>query len=115
LRGKPWFFAHSENQVHCDDPAFTPEFSERNSGSSFFKWKWTAGSMSRLDGEVKLQTRSMKNECRVRDSARTGWIGVLPAGVLHFILVGLSADTLWNLLNDGRQILPAPSQSMFPN
>jgi hypothetical protein len=57
VAGKPRFFEQSENQVHCDDPAFTPEFSERNSGSSFFEWKWTAGSMSRLDGEVKLQTR----------------------------------------------------------
>jgi hypothetical protein len=46
LAGKPWFFAHPENQVHCDDSAFTPEFSERNSGSSFSEWGWTAGLMS---------------------------------------------------------------------
>jgi hypothetical protein len=65
LAGKPRFFLHSENQVHCDDPAFTTELSERNSGSSFFEWKWTAGSMSHLDGEVELQTRSLKIDLEV--------------------------------------------------
>jgi hypothetical protein len=37
LAGKPRFFEQSENQVHCEDPAFAPEFSEGNSGSSFFE------------------------------------------------------------------------------
>jgi hypothetical protein len=35
LAGKPRFCRHSENQVHCNDDAFVPEFSEGNSGSSF--------------------------------------------------------------------------------
>jgi hypothetical protein len=65
LAGKPRFFEQSENQGHCDDPAFPPEFSKRNSGSSFFEWRWTAGSMSHLDGEVELQTRSLKMDVRV--------------------------------------------------
>ena len=54
----------SENQVHCNDAAFVPEFSEGNSGSSFFEWEWTAGSMSRLDGEVKLQTQCLQIDVR---------------------------------------------------
>src|ERR1700679_3213817 len=45
----------SENQVHCNDAAFVPEFSEGDSSSSFFEWKWTAGSMSGLDAEVEWQ------------------------------------------------------------
>jgi hypothetical protein len=53
LPGKPRFCQHSENRVHCNDAAFVREFSEGNSGSSFFEWKWTAGSMSRLDSEVE--------------------------------------------------------------
>jgi hypothetical protein len=60
LAGKLRFCQHSENQVYCNDAAFVPEFSEGNSGSSFFEWKWTAGSMSGLVGEVKLQIRSLK-------------------------------------------------------
>jgi hypothetical protein len=56
LAGKPRFCQQSENQVHCNDAAFLAEFSEGDSGSSFYEWKWTAGSMSRLDGEVELQT-----------------------------------------------------------
>ena len=32
-----------ENQVHCNDTAFVPQFSERNSGSFFSEGKWTAG------------------------------------------------------------------------
>jgi hypothetical protein len=64
LAGKPWFFEQSENQVHCDDPTFTPEFSERNSSSSFLEMKMDPGSMSHLDGEVELQTRSLKMDVR---------------------------------------------------
>jgi hypothetical protein len=64
LAGKARFSQQSENQVHRHNPAFVPEFSERNSGSSFFEWEWTAGSMSRLDGEVELQTRSLKMDVR---------------------------------------------------
>jgi hypothetical protein len=55
LAGKLRFCQQSENHVHCDDAAFVPEFSEGNSGSSFFEWKWAAGSMSRLEVEVELQ------------------------------------------------------------
>jgi hypothetical protein len=35
LAGKSRFFEQSENRVHRDFPPFVPEFSERNSGSSF--------------------------------------------------------------------------------
>jgi hypothetical protein len=65
LAGKPRFCQQSENQVHGNDAAFVPEFSEGNSGSSFFEWKWTTGSMSRLDAEVELQNLSLKNGCTV--------------------------------------------------
>ena len=61
LAQKSRFCEQSENQGHRDCPAVSPEFSERNSGSYFFRWKWTAGSMSRLGGDVELQTRSLKN------------------------------------------------------
>jgi hypothetical protein len=47
LAGKPRFFEQSENHLPRDRPAFVPQFSERNRGSSFFERKWTAGSMSR--------------------------------------------------------------------
>jgi hypothetical protein len=30
----------------------------------FFEWKWNAGSMSRLDGEVELQTQRLKMDVR---------------------------------------------------
>jgi hypothetical protein len=56
LAGNSRFFEQSENRVRRDCPPFIPEFSERNRGSSFSEWKWTAGSMSRLDGEVGWQT-----------------------------------------------------------
>jgi hypothetical protein len=61
LAGKPRFFEQSENQAPCDYPTFAPEFSEGNNGSSFSQQNWAAGSMSRLAGEVKLQTQSLKN------------------------------------------------------
>jgi hypothetical protein len=86
LAGKPRFFELSENHIDCDCPAFVPRFSERNRGSSFFEWKWTAGSMSRLDGDMKSQTRSTKNGCRVRDSARSSYMDtatLLPAETLN--------------------------------
>ena len=60
LAGKPRFFEQSENHLPRDRPAFVSQFSERSSGSSFSKQNWAAGSMSRLDGEVELQTRSLK-------------------------------------------------------
>jgi PAS domain S-box-containing protein len=69
LAGKPRFSEQSENHLPRHRPACVPQFSERNSGSSFFEWKWSAGSMSHLDGEVELQTRSVQNGRRVRDSA----------------------------------------------
>jgi hypothetical protein len=62
LAGKPRFCQHSENQAHCNEAAFIPEFSEGTNGSSFSEQNWAAGSMSRLVGEVKLQTQSLKNE-----------------------------------------------------
>jgi hypothetical protein len=37
LAEKSRFFEQSENQVHGADPAVAPEFSDRNSGSSFFE------------------------------------------------------------------------------
>jgi hypothetical protein len=37
LAGKPRFCQQSENQVHCNGAAFVHEFSEGNSGSSFFE------------------------------------------------------------------------------
>jgi hypothetical protein len=35
LAGKSRFFEQSENHLSHDRPAFVPQFSERNSGSSF--------------------------------------------------------------------------------
>jgi hypothetical protein len=35
--GKSRSFEQSENQGHCDNPGIRAEFSERNSGSSFFE------------------------------------------------------------------------------
>jgi hypothetical protein len=37
LAGKPRFFEQSENHLPRDRPACVPQFSERNSGSSFFE------------------------------------------------------------------------------
>jgi hypothetical protein len=59
----------SENQVHFNEAAFVPEFSEGNSGSSFFEWKWTAGSMSGLDAEVEWRT--MDSHLRPTEITRT--------------------------------------------
>jgi hypothetical protein len=56
---KTTILRQSENHLPATVPAFVSQFSERNSGSSFFEWKWTAGSMSHLDGEAELQTRSL--------------------------------------------------------
>jgi hypothetical protein len=60
LAGKPRFFEQSENPLPRDCSAFVPQFSEGNNGSSFSEQNWAAGSMSRLVGEVKLQTQSLK-------------------------------------------------------
>jgi hypothetical protein len=55
LAGKPRFFAYSENQVHCDDPVFTLEFSERNSGSPF---------LSEVGPRVRRLARLAKCSCK---------------------------------------------------
>jgi hypothetical protein len=44
LAGKSRLPKESENHHRGNDPIFCPRFSERYSGSSFFEWKWTAGS-----------------------------------------------------------------------
>jgi hypothetical protein len=71
LAGKPRFCEQSENRVHGDCPPFVREFSEGSGGSSFFEWKWTVGSMSRLDGKGELQTtRQRMVEWCVADGGR---------------------------------------------
>jgi hypothetical protein len=64
LAGKSRFLEQSENHLPRDCPAIALHFSERNSGSSFFERKWTAGSLSRLDAEVQLQPNARKMDAR---------------------------------------------------
>jgi hypothetical protein len=59
----------SENQVHFNEAAFVPEFSEGDSGSSFLKWKWTGGSTSGLDAEV--EGRTMDSRLKPTEITRT--------------------------------------------